>query len=287
MSAPLDGGRRLACLVVAVLASAMLLVLPAGAEGEKPEDAAPAEAAKDRPAQKAMRKLAGEVELKVLGSEGAGPRSLKLRPEPVMSYGDETRFIKDSTLWVWMDGSRPALFQKLEVNDWNPGSPLWTWCFASALPGRVEGRWPGVANEIQTTGAVTWTTIPDAPVGEKATAWPLEARSLNRRFAAGDDTTVLRAVARPLLEFKAPDQGVPYGAVFSHARGTNPDLLLIVQVESRPGGGHGWSYAAMHLTSAKVTLKLDDKEVWSDPAQKPAEVSSWGYFFTQRDPAIK
>jgi len=75
--------------------------------------------------------------------------------------------------------------------------------------------------------------------------------------------------------------------VFSHARGTNPDLLLIVQVESRPGGGHGWSYAAMHLTSAKVTLKLDDKEVWSDPAQKPAEVSSWGYFFTQRDPAIK
>ncbi len=162
-------------------------------KGEKPEDAATTEAANDRPAQKAMRKLAGEVELKVLGSDGAQPRSLKLRPEPVMSYGDETRFIKDSTLWVWMDGNRPALFQKLEVNDWNPGSPLWTWCLRPRLPGPVEGRWPGVANGIQTKGPSLGRRFQRRLWGRRRPPGRWRARSLNRRFAAADDSTVLRA----------------------------------------------------------------------------------------------
>jgi hypothetical protein len=281
--------RPLTAVLVAAVACTALFRLPAKADDAKPEEEPPAttQAAKDRPAQKAMRKLASEVELKALASEGSEARPLKLRPEPVMSYGDETRFIKDSTLWVWMDGDRPAMFQKLEINDWVAGSPLWTWCFASALPGTVEGRWPGVTNGIQTKDAVEWKPIPDAVVGEKSTAWPLEARSLNRRFTAEDGPNALRAVARPLLEFKSPDQGVPYGAVFSHARGTNPDFLLILQVESLPNGGRRWTYAPIHMTSATLTVKLDGKEVWNDPAQKPAEVSSWGYFFTPRDPAIK
>lgn len=266
-----------------------------GSAVSRAEEAKPAEdpptapqAAADRPAQQAMRKLAAEVEFTLLANEGEEARPLKLRSRPLVSYGDETRFIKDSTLWVWMDGERPALFQKLEVNDWNAGSPLWTWCFGSAAAGIVEGTWPGVTNKIETKGTLAWTAAAGEAVPENPAGRPLAARSLNRRFVVEDGTAVvLRPVARPILEFKAPNQGVPYGAVFSHARGTNPDFLLILQVEATPTGERRWSYAPVHMTSAKVTLKLDDKEVWSDPAQKPREVTNWGYFFTPRDPAIK
>jgi len=273
----------------AVLVGAALSPILAAAEEEKPAEDPPAapQAAADRPAQQAMRKLVQEVELTIVASQKVEARPLKLRSQPLVSYGDETRFIKDSTLWVWMDGDRPALFQKLEVNDWVAGSPLWTWCFASASPQLVEGKWPGVSNRLATKSTIAYQAIPEAAVKENAAGWPLEARSLNRRFAAEDGPNVLRVVARPVLEFKAPDQGVPYGAVFSHARGTNPDFLLIVQVETTPAGGRRWSYAPVHMTSAKVTLKLDGREVWTDPAQKPQEVTNWGYFFTPRDPAIK
>lgn len=260
------------------------------AEETKPAEDPPAapQAAVDRPAQQAMRKLAAEVKFTLLAGESTEARPLKLRPQPLVSYGDETRFIKDSTLWVWLDGARPALFQKLEVNDWVNGSPLWTWCFASAAPGLVEGAWPGITNRIQTKTELTWNTVPEESVPENATGWPLAARALNRRFVVEDDTAVvLRPVARPILEFKAPDQNVPYGAVFSHARGTNPDFLLILQVETTPAGERRWSYAPVHMTSAGVTLKLNDQKVWADPPQKPHEVTNWGYFFTPRDPAIK
>lgn len=296
MPVPQTRIRALTHLLTAALLTTALFPLLTAAQ-DKPAEDPPAEpqAAADRPAQQAMRTMVGELALAVRDKKDAEPRPLKLHPQPLVSYGDETRFIKDSTLWVWLDGERPALFQKLEVNDWNAGSPLWTWCLASPSHGFIEGRWPGTANLQQTTTTIEWKTIPDATVNENAARWPFEARALNRRFTAetgpekgrGDFPEVLRVVARPIFEFKAPDQGVPYGAVFSHAGGTNPTVLMVMQVESQPDGSRRWSYAPMHMTATKVALKLDGTEVWTDPSQRTGQISNWGFFFTRRSAAIK
>lgn len=283
-------------LLATALLSISVFALPAAAQ-EKPSEEPPADpqVAADRPAQQAMRTLVSELALTVRDDKDADPRPLKLHPQPLVSYGDETRFIKGSTLWVWLDGERPALFQKLEVNDWNNGFPLWTWCLASASPGSIEGRWPGVPGDQKTTASAPVKAIPEATVNEDASRWALEARTFNRRFSAktgpkkgrSEFPEVLRVIARPILEFKAPNQGVPYGAVFSHAGGTNPTVLLVVQVETQPDGGRRWTYTPMHMTATKVTLKLDGEIVWTDPSQRAGQVTTWGYFFTRRSAAIK
>lgn len=288
--------RALTHLLTAALLTTTLFT-PLTTAQDKPAEDPPAEpqAAADRPAQQAMRTLVNELALTVRDNKDAAPRPIQLHPQPLVSYGDETRFIKDSTLWVWLDGERPALFQKLEVNDWNAGYPLWTWCLASASPGIIEGRWPNVPGDQKTTASVPVKAIPDATVNDNAARWPFEARSLNRRFTAetgpekgrGDFPEVLRVVARPIFEFKAMDQGVPYGAVFSHAGGTNPTVLMVIQIETQPDGSRRWTYTPMHMTATKVTLKLDGKEVWTDPAQRSGQVTTWGYFFTRRSAAIK
>ena len=287
--------RDLTHLLAAALLSLLLPGLPAAAQEKVADPPDDPQAAADRPAQKAMRTLVNELELTVRDSQEADPRSLKLHPQPLVSYGDETRFIKDSTLWVWLDGERPALFQKLEVNDWNNGYPLWTWCLASASPGFIKGRWPGVQGDQETTASVPVKPIPEATVNTDPARWPFEARTLNRRFSAetgpekgrSEFPEVLRVIARPILEFKAPDQGVPYGAVFSHAGGTNPTVLMVIQVETQPDGSRRWTYTPMHMTATRVTVKLDGEIVWTDPAQRAGQVTTWGYFFTRRPPAIK
>ena len=296
MFASHDPVRALTRRLTAGLLGIALFALPLTAQDKPAEDpTAEPQAAADRPAQQAMRTLVNGLALTVRDDKDAEPRPIKLHPQPLVSYGDETRFIKDSTLWVWLDGERPALFQKLEVNDWNAGSPLWTWCLASSSPGIIEGRWPNVPGDQKTTASVPVTAIPEATVNENAARWPFEARTLNRRFTAetgpekgrSEFPEVLRVVARPIFEFNAPDQGVPYGAVFSHAGGTNPTVLLVIQVETQPDGSRRWTYTPMHMTATKVTLKLDGKEVWTDPAQRAGQVTTWGYFFTRRSAAIK
>ncbi len=96
----------------------------------------------------------------------------------------------------------------------------------------------------------------------------------------------LNLMPRPLMEFKAEKQNVPYGAVFAFASGSNPSMLLIVQLEETSEGKR-WMYRPVHMTSLEVTLSHDGKLVWKDPQQMSGEVSTWGYFFSRRDSTIK
>jgi hypothetical protein len=253
---------------------------------QPPSETGAPPASAERPAQVAMRQLANETRFVTIPADGSEPRVLELRKQPVVTYGDETRFIKDSTLWVWMDGDRPAVFQKIEVNDWVEGSPQWTWCFASASPELLHGSWPGSVDR-ETTSGNSYRPVPNAMMPrDNPTAWPLEARSLSRKFSARCAKDQLRLVSRPVLEFKAPKKGVPYGAVFSFATGTNPDVLLIVQVEEGPDGKL-WTWAPLHMTSNDVGMTFEDEVIWDEPAQRSGDATTWGYFFTRRDPSIK
>lgn len=245
-----------------------------------------------RPAQAAMRELAEKTMVEIADDERQRTRKAVWQKEPVVSYGDETRAIKDSTLWVWRDGEQPAAFQKLEVNDWSPTFAQWTYCFASASRDVLGVSWAGVRKGTRTSGGVTYQTVPKEPKpAPKASVWPLQARSLSRDFSvfavSGEKHTSLRLMPKPVLEFRAPQQGTPYGAVFAYALGTNPDVLLVLQIEEDAAGNRQWTYAPLHMTSARIKLTHDGEALWDDPRQDAGTISTWGYFFTPRDPALQ
>ena len=95
---------------------------------DETKDAAKADGAKpDSPALKAMRELAGKCSFQVIGADSKP--ALEVRKEPLLKYTDEAIDVAASTLWVWMDGEIPALFQKIEVNNRGGGS-MWTYCLS-------------------------------------------------------------------------------------------------------------------------------------------------------------
>jgi hypothetical protein len=274
-----------------LLASALLLVacVAIALSDEKPigDSSESVQADSKRAAQVAMRELVERAEFGIVENVESGPRMLKRREKPLVTYGDETRAIKDSTLWVWMDGERPGVFVKLEVNDYSPTYPQWTWCITPANPQLTQYDFPDGGQKFTTTRGVHFQPVAGAKApGSKSSAWSLEARSLSREFSAFTGPTQLRLVSRPVFEFKAPGQKVPYGAVFSYATGTNPDVLLILQIEETDAGQQ-WSYLPLHMTSADVTVKRGEEELWTEPEQRASVMSTWGYFFTKRDPAIQ
>ena len=144
---------------------------------------------------------------------------------------------------------------------------------------------------FQRNTAITAEPVPASPVpgnpDVKSTpaALTFTARQISRQFSASDGTE-LRLMPRPLMEFKSEKQQIPYGAVFAYATGTNPSMLLILQVEETAAGKR-WMYRPVHMTAVELTLNHDGKPIWKGVGQSPSEVSTWGYFFTYRNSAIK
>ena len=237
----------------------------------------------DSPALIAMRELAGKCSFQFAGDNSKPP--LEVRKEPLLKYTDEAIDVAASTLWVWMDAEIPAFFQKIEVNNRGGGS-MWTYCFANANSRFVECGWSEGPKTAITAEPVPASPVPGNPeVKMTPAALTFTARQISRQFSASDGTE-LRLMPRPLMEFKAEKQQIPYGAVFAFATGTNPSMLLILQVEETAAGKR-WMYRPVHMTAVELNLNHDGKPIWKGVGQSPSEVSTWGYFFTYRNSAIK
>ena len=255
----------------------------AGQSDELKDTKTGAEEKPDSPALKAMRELAGKCSFQITTDTSKAP--LEVRKEPLLKYTDEAIDVAASTLWVWMDGEIPAFFQKIEVNNRGGGS-MWTYCFANANPSPVECRWSEGRKTAVMAEPVLASAVPGNPeVKATPAALSFTARQISRQFSASDGTE-LRLMPRPLMVFKAEKQSIPYGAVFAFATGTNPSMLLILQVEETAEGSR-WMYRPVHMTALPVELSHDGKSVWKGAGQAPSAVSTWGYFFTYRDAAVK
>jgi len=238
-------------------------------------------------AQIAIRGLAEQCVFEPVIEAGKESTPFKLRSEPLLRYGDPTRDIGNSAVWVWMDQDVPAMFQKIEVNVHQGSNDKWTWCFANGSSQKVKCGWPQVKRQAVEADFVPLKPVPGNPeVKANSGALAFTARQLSRQFTAKDEKDELRLLPRPLLEFQSDEKDIRYGAVYAMATGTNPSMLLILQTE-KTDTGERWVFRGVHTTAYRVDLQFDGKTVWEDPPQSPSEVSTWGYFFTSRPGNIK
>ncbi len=244
------------------------------------------------PVVAAMTKLAETTSVQIVDAKTKEPRDAKWTGKPLVRYGDETRYIQDSTLWVWMDGSLPVAFQKVEINNWVANYPQWTFCFSTMSAHPLKATWPGRAGAFAAE-ATEFLPIEGRPApGKDKRSRSLQMREMSRDFVVlsdnGNKTSELRLMPRPLLEYDAPDQKVAAGAVFAQAEGTNPDCLIAIHVIESDSGELKWAFAPVRMTSHGLTLKFQGKELWRDPNQpKSGDFKTWCYFFTPRDQNLK
>jgi hypothetical protein len=62
--------------------------------------------------------------------------------------------------------------------------------------------------------------------------------------------------------------------------GTNPDMLILIELRGEREATPKWHYGIAKVTYAEVHIRLDDTEIYSSPVAAPKE--TWTYFQTDR-----
>ncbi|WP_139228232.1 hypothetical protein [Planctomicrobium piriforme] len=243
----------------------------------------PADAPADKSAVRfqAMERLAQRTTVVILKGEQEVPAVL--RAEPLMKYGDETRNIKESTLWAWMDGEQPVAFQKIEVNAWGgTENPSWTFCIASLSDQPLRISWTFRPQPFLTEPLKFVPLETKDALSQTDALLQLQLRSLMRGFAViegtGKNILETRLLPQPMLQISDSERGVR-GAVFGFAVGTNPDVHLVMRSVSQSGESPRLECGVAKMTSIAVSVKNQDQEIATFPTVTSGFHGAWGFFF--------
>jgi hypothetical protein len=201
---------------------------------------------------------------------GENENPLALVSEPVLRYSSPTGPTSDAAIFVWLADGRPQIVVSFSVR--RPGDEVIREC-ASLSSESLECRVGGRTVWSPTSGSLVAKRLPEAPAPAASKVQRLtEMRNLARRFSGRrynwreTDVLELRLLTTPLYRFQASEQGVIDGAIFSFAKGTDPEVLLLLEaVIDKSGGDAYWQYSLARMSSQKQVMRLDETEIWTVP----------------------
>jgi hypothetical protein len=190
--------------------------------------------------------------------------------EPVLRYSSPSGPTSDAAILVWLADDRPEVVGSFSIR--RPGDDV-VREFASFSNNPLECR---------VDGRKVWSPQGDSSIAKKLTDAPLPAeskaqrltqmRNLARRFSGRrynwreTDVLELRLLTTPLYRFQATKLGIIDGAIFSFVKGTDPEVLLLLEaVTAAPASDGYWQYSLARMSSQKQVMRLDDSDIWSVP----------------------
>lgn len=276
-----------ACVSAACLVAAPSLLSSARAQDSTGNDYRAAQFAR-------MQKIAESFEI-TLPSKGMA-RSGKLQSTPVLRYADPTRQNDEATLWIWLERDRPVALLAVEYYPKPPHGPRWLYEVSSLSPEKISVRYGAEVRWTAREPGQDRQKLSDAPEPAATSATrQIQLKQLRQRFTAHEKTPVegriqLRPLPNPLYRYQDTATGLFDGAVFAFTNGTNPEVLLILEVSrQKVDGPFEWTYAFGQMTGGEVYATLDDREVWTrtdadPPAVRDAYANGWLPDQTARNP---
>jgi hypothetical protein len=231
-----------------------------------------------------MKAVASSIQL--LADPQKRESAVKLVAEPVLRYTDNTRENRESSLWIWSGGGRPAAILAVEFYPQPPKGPRWLFEIASLSPERIAAQ---CGDDLQWTAkepGLKLTPLSDVqPPAETAARRLSQMKAIFRTFTAHESAVIvgrieLRQLTSPLVRYADERAGVVDGAIFAFANGTNPEVLLILEAHSIRDGTLVWRYSLAQMTGGEVSVELGGKEVWKQteadpPAVRDSYVNGW------------
>lgn len=232
-----------------------------------------------------LSKMQERAKVATVKVQSARPITAKLHEKPLFRYSDEERKIEDGTLWAFEDQGRPFALQKVEHYPTFPVERRWLYCFSSLATDTVQADWPGEQTYESKSAGLEWKELPNAPALASTAAVRLtQLRTAARRFSARLErsntvggTNEMRLISTPLHRYTSKAHRVLDGALFGlTATGTNPDVVIALEIDD----ANRWRYGVNRMTLEGLSVKLDEKEVWTCPhLQKGATFDTWLYFY--------
>ena len=267
----------------------LMTVLPSQLAAEKADEQN--EAVAERQAiMKQMRAAVGAIKLReTIGEKNS---SAQLVAEPLFSYSDEQRRIRNATMWVWTVEGRPVSLLKFERYSFPEPERQWLFNVGSVSPNLIEVDWPFGREFASKKPGMTFRLFEDVDTaGETKSKRLIQLKQLSRKFSAtmtggatDDAKTEMRLLPTPLFRYSSAPSEILDGALFGLcAIGTNPDAILAIQWSGTGKDAH-WEYGVTGMTTGGLQVRLDDKPVWSQPylVNRGQVFETWSWFFSER-----
>ncbi len=207
-------------------------------------------------------------------------RTISTATRPILRWTNPIRNgVIDGAVFLWLDGQRPCAVASLFLFG---KDPLHSGRFAQEFASLSATALACADNEKEVwtpkRGALVGQRLPDTTAPYDSSSRRLaQLKAIARRFEAavydtGNSPTQLRLLPQPLYRFRDKSAAILDGALFGFVQGNDSEALLMVEaIQSTDDEEPQWRFTLARLTAAKVTVRLDDKEVftagnyWSNP----------------------
>ena len=233
------------------------------AQGAKEPDAAKeSDAAKQRQ-EKRMDLMRGRVQK--LSAMGMGDEKLEFSAEPLLRYNDLARDVADASLWTLGQKGRPRALLVVEVY-WKENFVHYEFTGVADSPRLVRGpffEWkPRAASFI-------WLKLEgEAPPHGTQSVRRRQFKQVAEKFSASEDwqgqTSQLRLMPRPILEYQDKEKGVIEGEVFVWAHGTNVEILMFLEARQGEDGAKHWVAGFRRVSGADLHVDHKGQDFWDN-----------------------
>lgn len=235
--------------------------------------------AEEEPDAESQRRLAVIQEAAEMYALYGDDRETKLKriDKPVLRFDDAVTLSKQGCVYLWIDAQqRPAAIASIYFQA--DGARIDE--FQSLASGAVTAEFSGGVVWQPVGPGITWSKLEDGgEVPDSKSQRLVRMRDLARQFTAtvtdrSAGRQELRLLPQPMYRYHDPDNAIVDGAVFSYAKGTNPEILLLVEAVQKDGERH-WRHAFCRMTSRDCEVLKEDRVAWkSDPISFPQAADS-------------
>lgn len=227
----------------------------------------------DRQAQlAAMRRVATGLAVSIRGETS---RDVEMIREPLFRFNDPARDFSDGSIWGFGSKGRPVALLSLSLHPLNGGLG-WLYEINSLAGPPIEAKIPGMPNWSTRKPGLEFSELPGAPKpAEKEAGRNRQFRELSARFAGFEsfrkdpngplERYELRLIPRPIHRYSDPENGLVDGAIFLMSYGTNPEVVLVIELFREGENKPVWKYAFTRISYAELHIELDGKEIWAQP----------------------
>lgn len=200
-----------------------------------------------------------------------GDVELKLDPTPILRW---TNPLEEGSIhgvvYVWRHSGRPVVVGQLFSYLNGKGGRVY--CHAMHSLARKDEKLTGLRDEksfwTPDSPGVVMHDVPEGPVpAANRAARLIQMKAISRRFSAYTEEAtrgkrVLRLLPTPLDRYPESMPEGADGALFSLVVGNDPEVILLVEKDSRSTDGAVWRYGLIQSTRSTSVALLDEREVW-------------------------
>jgi hypothetical protein len=217
---------------------------------------------------------AAEYEIRV----GEVDKPLELPKEPVLKYSNPELGEVYGNVYLWSREGRPLVVGALFK--WFSPHTHMAHEFHSLAEEPLAAKFHGDPVWKTSKAGVKFTDVPSAPApADTETQRLLQLKQLAKEFTGSEkflrqkNEVELRLLPQPIHRYAAPKQEIIAGGIFAFVRGTDPEIILLIEARGKDATNAKWQFAAARMNSmAEQHLKHQNKQVWEPEMYKFSEV---------------